>query len=445
MMGQQPRMESLFYYFRLEEQIPEDHLLRLIDRYVDFSFIRERLKGFYSATGRPSIDPEGLLRLLVVGYLYGITSERRLLEEVRMHLAYRWFTRLDFSQEIPDHSTFSKNRHGRFRQSGVFREVFEEIVRRCLEAGLVEGGNLAVDGTMVGANASRQSRVPREQLKEAAQVSRTVREYLAELEAANPVSNAEKVSTTDPDAILATKGGGTARMAYYDNYLVDTASRVILEVEATPALSRQEMMAARRMMERVEKLGLRPESLGADKAYGSGEFLAWLLTRGVQPHIPVIDRRHQTGGHFTRDQFRYEPAENVYYCPEGKALRYRGQHRSMQGSSYCSTAGQCQGCPQKQRCTPTAYRKLFIHWYEPAREVARALVGTPSYERSRRARYKVEALFAELKQHLRLQRVRLRRLWNVAEQFLLAATAQNLKRLVRFLTHRQMRPELSTA
>ena len=132
MMGHQPRSESLFYYFGLEEQIPEDHLLRLIDRYVDLSFVRERLRGFYSSTGRPSIDPEVLLRLLLVGYLNGITSERRLLEEVRMHLAYRWFTRLDFSQEVPDHSTFSKNRHGRFRQSGVFREVFEEIVRRRL-------------------------------------------------------------------------------------------------------------------------------------------------------------------------------------------------------------------------------------------------------------------------------------------------------------------------
>ena len=129
MMGQQVRTESLFYYFRLQDQIPEDHLLRLVDRYVDFSFVRERLKDSYSSTGRPSIDPEVLLRLLLVGYLYGITSERRLLEEVRMHLAYRWFTRLGFEQELPDHSTFSKNRHGRFRQSGIFREVFEEIAR----------------------------------------------------------------------------------------------------------------------------------------------------------------------------------------------------------------------------------------------------------------------------------------------------------------------------
>lgn len=451
MMGQQARTESLFYYFSLEDQIPEDHLLRLIDHYVDFRFVRERLKSFYSSTGRPSIDPEVLLRLLLVGYLYGITSERHLLDEVRMHLAYRWFTRLGFEQEIPDHSTFSKNRHGRFRQSGMFREIFEEIVRRCLEAGLVEGRNLAVDGTLVGANASQQSRVPREQLAEVAQVSHTVQQYLAELEQQNPVADPEEphpsgpVSTTDPDAAWTAAKNGPALLAYYDNYLIDTHSRVIVEVEATPARFRQETLAARRMLERVKKLGLHPECLGADKAYGSGEFLAWLLARDIQPHIPVIDRRHQTRGHFTRDRFRYAPAEDVYYCPEGKPLRYRGQHRSSQGYSYCSTAAQCQGCPQKELCTPAAYRKLFVHWEEPARQIVRSLAGPPASVRSQRLRRKIEALFSELKQRLGLRRVRLRRLWNVAEQFLLAATAQNLKRLVRFLAQRQSSPALSTA
>ncbi len=432
MMGQQPRTESLFYYFRLEDQIPENHLLRLIDRHVDLSFVRERVKKFYSSTGRPSIDPEVLLRLLLVGYLYGITSERRLLEEVRMHLAYRWFTRLDLNQEVPDHSTFSKNRHGRFRQSGVFREVFEEIVQRCLAAGLVDGKNLAVDGTLVAADASRTSRIPREQLQEAAKVSRTVKEYLSDLEKENPVSHQELVSATDPDAVLATKGGAAA-MAYYDNYLIDTASRVILEVEATPALFHQEAVAARRMVERVQKLGVRVESLGADKAYGSGEFLAWLLERGVQPHIPVIDRRHQTDGCFTHDQFRYAPAEDVYYCPQGKALRYRGLKRDSQAYAYSATETQCKGCSQKKLCTPGLFRMLFISWHEPARQAVRDLRGTPAYERSRRARYRIEALFAELKQRMRLSRVRLRRLWNVGEQFLMAATAQNIKRLVRFL------------
>jgi transposase len=449
MMGQQPRTESLFYYFRLQDQIPEDHLLRLIDRHIDFSFVREQLKDFYSPVGRPSIDPEVLLRLLLVGYLYGITSERRLLDEVRMHLAYRWFTRLGFEQEIPDHSTFSKNRHGRFRQCGVFRKVFEEIVRRCLEAGLVEGRNLAVDGTLVGANASNQSRVPREKLVEVAQISRTVQEYLTELERQNPVADPEArplaqemVSSTDPDATWAVKSG-PATLGYYDNYLVDTTSRVILSVDATPARFRQEVLAARRMLERVGRFGVRPQNLAADKAYGSGEFLSWLLERNIEPHIPVIDRRHQTQGHFTREQFRYESKENVYYCPEGKPLRYRGQSRSSQGYLYCSTEAQCHGCPQKKSCTPGLSRRLFVHWQEPARQTVRALAGTPEYKRSQRARYKVEALFAELKQQIKLRRVRLRRLWNVAEQFHLAAAAQNLKRLVRHLAQKQS-PALST-
>jgi transposase len=441
MMGEQQRTESLFYYFRLEDQIPDDHLLRLIDRHIDFSFVRERLREFYSSTGRPSIDPEVLLRLLLVGYLYGITSERRLLEEVRMHLAYRWFSRLGFEKEIPDHSTFSKNRHGRFRQSGVFREVFEAIVRCCLEAGLVDGQSLAVDGTMVRADASGDSRVPRERLAEVAQVSRTVQQYLTELEQENPIPNAQTVSTTDPDAAWCSKGG-PARLAYYDNYLIDTKSRVILAVEATPARFSQEIVAARQMLEQVEKLGLRPQSLGADTGYGSGEFLAWLIHRGIQPHIPVIDRRQQTKGYFTQKNFRYEPTENVYYCPEGKPLRYIGPARASQGSIYRSTKAQCRGCPQKKHCTSGACRRILVSWHEPEQEIVRSLVTTLAYQRSHRARYKIEALFAELKQRMRMERVRLRRLWNVAEQFQLAATAQNIKRLVRFLLiQRQPTPQ----
>jgi Transposase DDE domain len=246
----------------------------------------------------------------------------------------------------------------------------------------------------------------------------------------------EKVSTTDPDAAWAVKSG-PATLGYYDNYLVDTTSRVILSVEPTPARLRQETLAARRMLERVSHFGVRPLHLAADKAYGSGEFLAWLLERDIQPHIPVIDRRHQTQGHFTREQFRYERKENVYYCPEGKPLRYRGLSRRSQGYIYRATEAQCQGCQQKRLCTPGLYRKLFVHWQEPARQATRALAGTPAYKHSQRGRYKVEALFAELKQQIRLRRVRLRRLWNVAEQFHLAATAQNLKRLVRHLDQKR--------
>jgi transposase len=227
MMGHHSRGEALFYYFRLEDQVPENHLLRLIDKHVSFDFVRERLKESYSDMGRPSIDPELLLRILLIGYLYGITSERRLVEELRMHLAWRWFTSLGFDQEIPHHSTFSKNRHGRFQESKLFEQLFEHIVRQCIEVGLVQGKQLSVDGSFVEANAAKESRVPREQLAEAAQVHRTVRQYLKEVEEQNPVEEPvhkqDQVSTTDPDSTYATKGGTPARLGYYDNYLVDNS------------------------------------------------------------------------------------------------------------------------------------------------------------------------------------------------------------------------------
>jgi transposase len=151
--------------------------------------VREQLKDSYSENGRPSIDPELLLRILLVGYLYGITSERKLVEELRMHLAWRWFTGLGFDQEIPHHSTFSKNRHGRFQESKLFEQLFEQIVKQCVEVGLVQGKHLSVDGSFVEANASKESRIPREQLAEAAQVNQTVRQYLVELEQQNPIED----------------------------------------------------------------------------------------------------------------------------------------------------------------------------------------------------------------------------------------------------------------
>jgi transposase len=203
MMGHQSRSEALFYYFRLEDQVPENHLLRLIDKHISFEFVREQLKNSYSESGRPSIDPELLLRILLIGYLYGITSERKLVEELRMHLAWRWFTGLGFDQEIPHHSTFSKNRHGRFQESKLFEELFEQIVLQCVEVGLVQGKHLSVDGSLVEANAAKGSRIPREQLVEAAQVHHAVRQYLKEVEEQNPVEEPvhkqDLVSTTDPE------------------------------------------------------------------------------------------------------------------------------------------------------------------------------------------------------------------------------------------------------
>ena len=447
MMGQHSRSEALFYYFRLEDHVPEDHLLRLIDRHVSFDFVRTNLKEFYSETGRPSIDPELLLRILLVGYLYGITSERKLVEELHMHLAWRWFTGLGFDQEIPHHSTFSKNRHGRFLESNLFQEIFEEIVTRCVEAGLVQGKHMSVDGSFIQANADHHSRIPREQLAEAAQVKRTVREYLAELEQENPteepVPQQEQVSTTDPDSTYATKGGGPARLGYYNNYLVDNASCVIVGVQATPARVSYESSSARAMIDRYHTLyGKLPNSLAADTNYGNGEMLQWLTERGIDPYIRVKEYP-LPADLYANDRFTFVPEQNVYICPAGKQLTYNGV-TAFKAYQYRSTLKRCRDCSQKPQCTRGKYRVLQIHTCEPARQRAHELAKTPGFEISQRARRKVEALFSELKNQIGLRRLRLRRIRFVREQFYLAATVQNLKRLVRFLSSKP-KPLTATA
>ena len=294
MMGQHDRSEALFYYFRLEDHVPETHLLRLIEKHISFAFVREKLKASYSDTGRPSIDPELLLRILLIGYLYGITSERKLVEELRMHLAWRWFTGLGFDQEIPHHSTFSKNRHGRFQESKLFEELFEQIVRQCVEVGLVQGKHLSVDGSFVEANAAKESRIPREQLAEAAQVHHTVRQYLQELEEQNPVEEPvheqDQVSTTDPDSTYATKGGTPARLGYYDNYLVDNHSCVIVGVQATAARMSQETVAAQDMLTRFAAVARTRARIGGGR-YDVREWGVLAMVGGSEHHALYANPR----------------------------------------------------------------------------------------------------------------------------------------------------------
>jgi transposase len=442
MMGHHTRSEALFYYFRLEDQLPENHLLRLIDKHISFEFVRQQLKDSYSEMGRPSIDPELLLRILLIGYLYGITSERKLVEELRMHLAWRWFTGLGFDQEIPHHSTFSKNRHGRFQESRLFEQLFEQIVKQCVEVGLVQGKHLSVDGSFVEANASKESRVPREQLAEAAQVNQTVRQYLVELEQQNPIEEPvhqqDQVSTTDPDSTYATKGGTPARLGYYDNYLVDNPSCVIVGVQATAARMSQETVAAQDMLTRFAQWqGGEPSSIAADATYGNGEFLQWLLDRGITPYMRTRDsalRKNNPG--YGPERFTYLPESNSYRCPAGEQLNYVGLNVRNRAHAYIGSAKRCGACFQKAQCTSGRYKYLAIHVHEPARQRARELTNTPEFANAQRQRKKVEALFAELKNRIGLRRLRLRRLRFVREQFFLAAAAQNIKRLVRFLDQR---------
>src|SRR6266576_4479575 len=369
MMGHHDRSEALFYYFRLEDQVPETHLLRLIEKHISFAFVRQQLKDRYSEMGRPSIEPELLLRILLI-----LTSERKLVEELRMHLAWRWFTGLGFEQEVPHHSTFSKNRHGRFQESNLFEELFEQIVRQGVEVGLVQGKHLSVDGSFVEANAAKESRIPREQLVEAAQVKHIVRQYRQELEQQNPVEEPvhtqDQVSTTDPDSTYATKGGTPARLGYYDNYLLDNQSCVIVGVHATAARMSQETVAAQAMLTRFSQWqGREPESVAADTTYGNGEFVQWLADRTITPYIRTRDSIHRKNSPFYGpERFTYQPESNCYICPAGQPLNYGGRNLRNRTYAYIGTRKRCGACAPKAQCASGVFRYLAIHMDEAARQ-----------------------------------------------------------------------------
>src|SRR5262247_3715674 len=439
MMGHRKvEQAALFYEFSLERHIPGDHLLRSIDRFVEFGELRRELAPFYSTLGRPSIDPELMIRMLIVGYCFGIRSERRLCEEVHLNLAYRWFCRLGLDGHVPDHSTFSKNRHGRFRDSDAFRHVFETVVGRCIEEELVGGEGIAVDASLIAADANKQRSVSSAEHMDCLAASRrAVREYLNTLDQAAWGAASQTVpkfvSPSDPAAQWTGAHKGHAFFAYADNYLIDLKAAVILDVEATRAIRQAEVGAAKTMIERTaDRFGLKPERLAADSAYGSASSLNWLAAeQGIAPHIPVFDRSRRSDGTFSRDDFRFDEAADVYICPAGKVLTTTGALVNDQATLlYRGRAFDCSRCEHKNRCCPnTPARKIPRSIYERARDVARALAGTPAFEQSKRERKRIEMLFAHLKRILRLGRLRLRGPRGAQFEFTLAAVAQNLRRL----------------
>ena len=345
MMGRLSAQEALFYQLRLEDFIPPDHLLRRIDQVLCFDDLRPQLAALYSPVGRPSIDPELMIRMLLVGYLYGIRSETRLCEEVHLNLAYRWFCRLGFEGRVPDRSSFSKNRHGRFAQGDVLRSVFEMVLRCCMDAGLAGGAGALVDGSTVEADANRDKRAAPGDLQAAWRmaddVTRPVRAYLEQLDAEaseereGPVHPAPKViSQTDPQAAWSTKDG-PGRFSYETNYLVDDQNAIIVDVEATPARLSQEIVAAKAMLERSrDRVGFAPASLAADKSYGTAPFLAWLLERNVTPFVPVCGSRADHDFHASSGRTSHsggpEPSARFRSRPARRATRFRACRRPSQ-------------------------------------------------------------------------------------------------------------------
>jgi len=443
MMGSNDKpQDELFYAFNLDEMVPDDHLLRDIDQVLDLSNLREHLAPYYSHTGRPSVDPELMIRMLLIGYCCGIRSERQLCYEVSMNLAYRWFCKLKITDQVPHHSTFSKNRHGRFRDAETFRFVFEQVLQRCMDEGLIGDEGFTVDASVVKADASKQKH--HDDDDDWGSGSRAINEYLDALtEDGSSMTPAKKVSQTDPMARWTCAAGGPAYYAYSTNYLVDTDNGIIVDVEATPALRTPEVWSTKTMIERVkDRFGIETRRLIGDTAYGTAEFLNWMVNEaGIEPHVPVWDKSAEKPGQFHRADFDYDNETDSYTCPNGKQLLKSRRNYKVPRPipkngfiNYRASKLDCMACPLKGQCCPRApAKKLLRSVHESARDVAREVRKTPAYRRTRRQRKKVEMLFAHMKRILKVDRLRLRGLSGAQDEFLLTATAQNLKRMGKYL------------
>jgi transposase len=445
MMGRLEReQEQLFYSFRLDEAVPDDHPVRGIAAVVDLSWVYAELAPYYAKIGRPSLDPVLMIRMLLVGYAFAIRSERMLCREVKVNLAYRWFCGLSIEDKIPDHSAFSRARNERFRDSDIFRHVFERVVEACIAAGLVGGEGFAVDASLIVADANKQRSVPGpewEKRRDPETASRAVKDYLATLDDAAFGAASDKVpkfvSPSDPAAQWTGAMKGAAFFAYADNYLIDVKCGVILDVKASRAIRQAEVGASQTMIERTEqRFSLKPKWLVADTAYGSGANLNWLAKdKEIAPHIPVIDKSKREDGTFSREAFTFDQERNVYVCPAGKILTTTGKLvNDGETLLYFASTSDCRNCLLKAQCCPKApLRRIPRSIYEEARDVARALVKTEAFEQSRRDRKRVEMLFAHLKRILRLSRLRLRGPCGAQFEFMLAAIAQNLRKLAKLI------------
>jgi transposase len=456
MMGRQEGGQSQFFYaFDLDKVVPPDHLVRQIDGVLDLSWVHKELAPYYSHTGRPSIDPVLMIRMLIVGYVFAIRSERRLCSEVQVNLAYRWFCKLGIEDKIPDHSVFCRTRHERFRESDTLRRVFEGVVARCITAGLVGGEAFSIDASLIKADVDKKKRVPGDQpiaWPKAEEASFAVREYLAALDATHGdekdggedsggsssggsrLKPPKEVSLTDPQATWVARPSMDPFFAYDANYLIDNKVGIIVDAEGTRANRVIEIAVTQTMVDRVRRrFGLQPQRLAGDTVYGAVRLLKWLVDRKITPHIPVWDKSARSDGTFSRADFVFDQERDIYICPGGAELTSTGNIDQGHTVYYRASKNDCSVCKLKPKCTTAVVRKVTRDINEDVRDRVRALANTEAFQQSRRERKKVEMRFAHMKRILRLDRFRLRGLSGVRDEVLLTATAQNLRRLTKLL------------
>lgn len=439
----------------LEELVPRDHLLRKIEAAVDFEFIRGKVAHLYCAdNGRPALDPVVMFKLLFIGYLFGVRSERQLMREVQVNVAYRWFARFRLTDKVPDASTFSQNRRRRFTDTTVYQEIFDEIVRQAMGHGMVEGRVLYTDSTHLKANANRKK-------FDVVQVQQTPSAYLAELDAAVEADRAAhgkkplrrgddgddggsgpsttqtreiKRSRTDPDSGYMVRDDKPKGFFYLDHRTVDAKHAIITDTHVTPASVHDSQPYLARLDRQRRRFGFEVQAVGLDAGYFTPAVCQGLEDRGVAGVMGYRTPNHKPGMFYKRE-YRHDAYRDEYVCPQGQALPYSTTNR-LGYREYKSSPELCRCCPVREKCTnsASAIKVVVRHVWERAKERidARRLTewGRRIYARRKET---VERSFADAKQLHGHRYARMRGLRKVAEQCLLAAAAQNIKKMALLL------------
>jgi transposase len=448
MLGVKQKESKLFYNFSLSSRIPKDHFLRKIEEAVDFNFIYKLAKPYYSNVGQPGIDPVVLLKMMLIGYFYDITSERKLAQELTVNLAFMYFLGYDIDEETPNHSVLSKARK-RFGTK-LFEEFFERVVEQCKSNGLIQAEKAFIDSSLVTADASLASVVDCDQK---VVLKRTPKQYLKIVEETNPSDDKENhdknvpnkippklpknktsFSTTDPDASIIRYKNMPTKLAYKQHISADGGPpRVITACATTSANVADEHMLPHLISKAHEKHDILPNEVGADTKYGTADNYRFLLESGIKPSVP-----HHAGtntkGLWPKHKFTYDKEKDQYTCPAGHVLKNNGFMKKERKFIYRASPHDCNNCEHHKACTSSpAGRSVTRHVHESALEKAKEYLETEQAKSTIRERGTiVEVVFACEKKDLGLQRAKFRGITSVSIQSLLTATAYNLKKLVKY-------------
>ena len=450
--GQQLKLHCI----TIEDLVPQEHFLRKLTRLVDFRFIYDEVRDLYCAdNGRPGIDPVVLVKYLLVGYLYGIESERRIEQEIQVNMAYRWFLGLDLDERVPDHSTISQNRRRRWGGENLFRRMFEHILRQCIAKGLVDGKIILTDSTHVKASASFKTNVKelaeRESTDYVERLDRyeaAERQRLEALGAIKPQRTAGKekapalvektVNTTDSDAGMLRRPGKPEGLHYLSHQSVDAVQGIVVDVAVTPGNVNDSEPYLGRIEYMREHIGLDIQMAGADGAYGTSMIYQAMEDMGIQLHTPPPASRANYKVAFTRDDFRYDAKTDCFVCSNGKKLPLRSLEREQYNVCrvYRANRKDCRACPMLERCVADSHRSrtIRVNIFEGAVTRQREMDGTPTHERILALRQVwCEGNFAAQKWMHKLRSLTRRGREAAEDHCLLSATALNLKRMVRCL------------